>query len=568
MAVDVPKRMMLREGEGLALPLYGAVILLIAVPLLFLIYASFRTGSPVAPGTTFTTDKVVDVFTRADYRRVIINTLKLATLVTVISVTAGTMLAWLIARTDIPGVRFLEVVIPIPLFLSPFAGAVAWVMLGSKNAGFINVLWRNLFGTESGLINIMSFPGLVWTMSLFFIPYAYLFTLSPLRSMDGRLEEASRIGGASLSYTVRKITLPMILPGIAAAILMIFVLSAEMFSIPGLIGSAIGYHTLPYFIYRSVHLAPSDWSGAAAAGLFLLLVMAGGIYLQRRATRVSQRFVTVSGKGTRPTMIKLGRARWFAFAFAALYIFFALVLPWGALVFSSFLSYITVNLSADLLTLEHWRVVLTQSRFNSALRNSLTVGTVGPMVAIFLALAATFIWQRTDARFRNSMETVATLPVAVPGIVFGVGILWAAIRTPLYGTVALLVLAYSARYLPHPVRIFSSTMVQLDRGLDEAARVGGASLFRTMRTISAPLLKPAILSAWLLLFIMMIRELNVAIMVVTRDSIVLPVLMWGEIESGSYQRAAIVGMVESAIILAAFLVARYVLRVDLTSHRA
>ena len=506
----------------LASPFYLFILLGIVVPLGYLIYASFQTGSPSSPTTTFTTDNFQSLFTEPRYRQALFNTLKLSLVVTTVSVLVGMLLAWFIVRTDMPGRKRFETLIPIPLFLSPLAGGAAWVILASESSGFLNVAFTSLTGAQHGPLNIYSFGGLVWTMSLFFIPYAYLFTAAPLRAMDGSLEEAARISGASMLRTLLRVTLPSVIPGVIAAFLMVFVLASEMFSIPGLIGVPADYYTLPYLIYQLTHYSPPNWPAATAAGLLLLLLMALGLFLQRYATRNSKRFVTVTGKGQRPSTLRLGGWRWAGFSLSAGYILVALVLLICALIIGSFMKFYSSRITRDSFTLSHWSRALGTEQFKTALMNTLTVAAIGPTITVVGAFVLVYLWQRTRVPFAKTSEMLAMLPISLPGIVFGVGILWASIATPLYGTLALLIIAYAARYLADSIRMFSSTIVQIDPSLDEAARIGGSSLIGTMRRISLPLLKEAGLSSWLLLFILMVRELNVAIMIYTGDSLVLP----------------------------------------------
>jgi iron(III) transport system permease protein len=246
-----------------------------------------------------------------------------------------------------------------------------------------------------------------------------------------------------------------------------------------------------------------------------------------------------------------------------LYVVLGVVLPGVALFLTTFQQYYTPDLAPELFTFRWWERVTESSQFQTALRNTLIVGSATPTLAVIIAFAMAYVRNRTRAPLREAVETLGMLPVAIPGIVFGVGVLWAYVGSAIYGTVWLLLVAYCARFLPHALRVISSGMVQVDRSLEDAARVGGANIPWTISTITVPLLKPAVLSAWLLLLIYCTRELNVAIMVYTSDSQVLPVLMWGAMEAGSYQTAAILAIIESTLILLVVGLAALVLRVNL-----
>lgn len=562
------RRLVARRDALLPLPLYLVLVLIIVVPLGYLVYAVFQTGSPTDKNSRFTWDNVAGILTDPVYLQVVGNTLLMALCVTVIACLIGVTLAWAVARINLPAKRFFEFFIPMPLFLSPFAGALAWLILGSKNAGFLNYWFKQIFHTESGFMNILSFPGLVFVMVLFHIPYAYLYTIAPLKNMDGSLEEASRVGGAGSFRTMVRVTFPVVLPGVLSAAIMVFVLSAEMFTVPALLGAGAKFPTMPTFIYQETQFSPPKWGSAAAAGMVLLLIMIVGILLQNRATRMSNRFVTVTGKGVRPAILRLGPWRWVVAVVPSLFLLCAVFLPMVTLIFATFLKFVTPRLTSKSFTLGNWSNLGNDPVFLRGLGNTAFVALVGSVIATALAFFLVYAWKRLKAPLARTSEAVAMLPVAVPGIVLGVGALWAAVQTPLYGTVWLLIAAYTARYLANPVRIFSSTLVQVDKSLDEASRVGGAGLFRTLGRVSAPLLTPATLSAWLLLFIMFTRELNVAVMTYSANSIVLPVIMWGSITAGSLNYAACIALIESTFIITAYLVARYVFKVDLSSRSA
>ncbi|MGF9648816.1 iron ABC transporter permease [Pseudarthrobacter oxydans] len=562
-ATSFVERLRSKQELGVALPVYAVILVLVLVPLSYLVYAALQTTSPGAPGSGFTFENIRLIFSTNTYWQALGNSLWLGFLVSVLAVSLGVTFAWILGRTDVPFRRTLSVLVSLPIFLSPFALGIAWVLLGSEKSGLINGVMRRFFGESAGFMDIMTFPGLVFVMVLAFAPLAYLFTVGPMLNMDGSLEEASRVVGGSLFHTMRKITLPVIMPGVLSATLMVFVLAAEMFSVPGLIGTAAGYRTLPFFIYQSTTASPPQWGAAATAGLALLAIMMLGTILQSRATKASARFVTVTGKGARPVRIRLGRWRWPLFLIPTLYVILGVVLPGTALFLTTFQQYYTPDLAPELFTFRWWERVTESSQFQTALRNTLIVGSATPTLAVIIAFAMAYVRNRTRAPLREAVETLGMLPVAIPGIVFGVGVLWAYVGSAIYGTVWLLLVAYCARFLPHALRVISSGMVQVDRSLEDAARVGGANIPWTISTITVPLLKPAVLSAWLLLLIYCTRELNVAIMVYTSDSQVLPVLMWGAMEAGSYQTAAILAIIESTLILLVVGLAALVLRVNL-----
>jgi len=552
----------------------GALFLVLSAailwPLLNLLLGALHASPPGRGETRYTADTVVDVFSDPATLSGIQNSLLLAICVTVIALGLGAGLAWIIARTDVPMRRSLQYMVVFPLFLSPFAGAMAWTQLASARTGVINVLYRALTGDGQGVvIDIFTFGGLVWCMSLYFAPYAFLQTVSALSSMDQSMEEASRISGAGIITTTRRITLPILLPALVGSTIIIFVLAAEMFSIPGLLGGPSRINTVPYQIFKLTTYYPSQWHKAAALGLFLLAMMALGLYFYRRIIRQAAKFVTISGRGTKLGVFRLGRWRWVAFALCLAYFILAVALPYLVIIAGSFIRYFTAELftgaggEASALTIEYWQAAFIDHHFRAALANSVILGLLSATVATVLGIVVSYVVIKTKSRIRGSIDFVTTLPLAVPGIVFGIGMLWAYISSPIYNTIWILMLAYVIRYLPNAARIVNSNLLQVNNELEEAALMVGASPSRAVLNIVLPLIRPAIMASWVLLFINVVRELSATILLYGSRSMVLPVLMWDQMENGVVGQANVTALVLSMLILAVFVLATKIFRIDL-----
>ncbi|MFO1188607.1 MAG: iron ABC transporter permease [Alphaproteobacteria bacterium] len=539
-------------------------------PLFNLLLGALHASPPGRGRTRYTIDTVVNVFSDPATFSGIQNSLLLAVCVTLIALTLGGGLAWIIARTDVPMRRILQYLVVFPLFLSPFAGAMAWMQLASVKTGLINILYRVVSGDEQGvIINIFTFGGLVWCMSLYFAPYAFLQTVSALSAMDQSMEEASRTAGAGIFTTTRRITLPILLPALVGSAIIIFVLAAEMFSIPGLLGGPSRINTVPYQIFKLTTYYPSQWHKAAALGLFLLAMMAAGLYFYRRIIRQSAKFVTISGRGTKLGVFRLGRLRWAAFCLCISYFALAVVLPYLVIIGGSFVRYFTPELftggggDASTLTLEYWRAAFIDRHFRTALGNSVFLGLASATVATILGIVVSYVVVKTKTRLRGSIDFVTTLPLAVPGIVFGIGMLWAYISSPIYNTLWILMLAYVIRYLPNSARILNSNLLQVNNELQEAALMVGASPSRAVYNIVLPIIRPAIMASWVLLFINVVRELSVTILLYGSRSMVLPVLMWDQMENGVVGQANVTALVLSLLILVVFVLATKIFRIDL-----
>jgi iron(III) transport system permease protein len=494
-------------------------------------------------------------------------TIFLAALVMLLSVAIGVTMALLVGRTDLPAKRVVDLLVIAPLFLSPFTGLIAWIMLGSEKTGFINgaiSAAANAIGLEIGpMMNIWSFGGVVWIMVIFFCPFAYLFTVGNLRSMDSSLEEAARMNGATPIQTLWNITLPLVLPAIVASGLLIFILAAEMYTIPGIIGSNAGFTTLPWKIYEDSTVFPVHRAHAAASGTLLLWITIFGIWLQRRITRRAERFVTITGKGFRGTPLPLGRLKWIAIAWIAIYVMSAVVFPFGALLLSSVMKYTAPALTADLFTLQHYVEIINLPSMHQALWNTAWLAVLSGVICVVIGFLVSFMEVRRPSFATRSLAAMGVLPVAVPGLVYGIGLLWIYLKTPLYGTPWVLLLAYIAKFLPYGVIVSRSAILQVHPELAESARMSGASNLQSIQRIVMPLLKPTLIAILFFVMLMSIKELSASVLLYSQRSQVLSVLTWHYMDAGNYQFAAAVGVIQSLMMMGLVLVTRAIFRVQI-----
>ncbi len=546
-----------------------AVVLIVLVPLLYTVDAAFYAETRTGLSTTRSLKAVLAVYTSAEYLSLLFNAVVLALLVTAISLVVGVAMALLVGRTDLPFKPVLDIFIILPLFLSPFTGLIAWIALGSEKTGFINGMIKAVLGlvmeNPPALIDVWTYAGIVWVMFLFFCPFVYLFTLGSLRSMDASLEEAARTSGASVLQTVLRVTLPMSLPAIFASGLLVFILAAEMYTIPGIIGGTFGYVTLPWRIYQDSTVFPVRQAHAAASGTILLWVTIGGVWLQRRMTRVSERYVSITGKGFRGRPLALGRAKWPALAFIGVYVLSADLLPFGALIVSSLMKFSAPALTAEVFTLKHYAELFTLQNMLDALRNTALLAVLSGVLCVSIGLVISYAEVRRPSRWTKLLAFVAVLPVAVPGLVYGIGLLWTYIQTPLYGTIWILLLAYVAKFLPYGVLVSRTGVLQIHPDLEQSARMSGASARQALTHVTMPLMRSTLIAVLFFVMIMSIKELSASILLYAQKSQVLSVLTWHYMDSGNYQFAAAVGVVQSALMILLVVFTRVVFRVRLES---
>lgn len=562
-----PGRLISRGSPGERLVLIVLLVLLgllIVVPVAMMFYGAVRTA-PIGDDARFTTHAIQQVYTTVPYLRSLGGTLLLALVVATLATGIGSIFAWLMHRTDMPGRRWLEILVMSPLFLSPFVGAVAWITLAAPRSGIINVAARQLFGSEGTLLNIMTIRGIVFVLTLYYVPYAMLFMSASLKNMDPSLEEASYINGAGEWYTLRSVTFPLARPAMTASFFFIGVLAMGVFSVPGILGAQLDFTPLAVLIQRSAGSYPSDYATAAALGTMLFLFTIVGVWLYRRSLRRSSRYVTVTARGFRPRRTSLGRLRYLGSFACLLYGLLAVVLPYSALSLVSLTPYVMTDLTRIEFTLDNITNVLGTRGILEALQNTLIVAVLSSAACVLLGLVTAYVVHRNRTSGRGLLEYLGTMPIAIPGIVFATGIVWTYIRTPLYATLATLVLAFTASYLPHTLRLTGNGLLQIDPVLEEASIVNGASRTHTLRRITLPLSKPALLSGWILVFIFTVREINTAILLISPRSNILSVLTWDLVQDGRIANGAVVGIFQTLLLIGGVAVARFVFKVKLSS---
>ncbi len=543
------------------------VIAIAIVPLVYAIDAAFFKETRLGLSTERSLDAVIDAYTSREYLGYLANALILATVVTALSLAVGVIMALLVGRSDIPFKRTLEFLIIMPLFMSPFTGLMAWIALGSAKSGFINVAFTpilKLFGLPPVvLVDIWGYGGVVWVMFLFFCPFAYLFTIGNLRSMDSSLEEAARTSGASPIKTLLRVTLPMSFPSILASALLIFVLSAELYTVPGMIGSTTGFTTLPWQIYKDSTSFPVHLAHAAAGGTLLLWVTIIGIWLQRRITRQAERFVTVTGKGFSVRPLRLGRLMPAALLIIVFYVLSADLLPFGALLLSGFMKFSAPTITMDILTLKNFIDFFAIQNMQRALWNTIWLALASGAACVLLGFLISYMEVRRANFSTKLLAFLGVLPVAVPGLVYGVGLLWLFLRTPLYGTTWVLLLAFIAKFLPYAIVVSRSAVLQIHPELEQSARMSGADGLKAMRAITLPLLKPTLIAILFFVMLSSIKELSASVLLYTQRSQVLSVLTWHYMDSGNYQFAAAIGVIQTLMMIALIFITRAVFKVRL-----
>ena len=522
---------------------------LVLSPIAMLIYGAFRTAPPMAAGG-FTLENFA-VILSGNYLEAFWNTIVVGVGTAVGCTVLGTALAWLVFRTDVPGRNVLAILITSSFYFPSFLTAEAWVTLLEPKSGMLNNLFRLVVPHFAGL-DIHTLGGIVWVATLAYLPYTFLFLAAPLQSIDPSFEEAAAISGAKRARVVFTVTLPLVSYAILSGGLLTFILAVGLFGVPAVIGMPSQIYVLATKIFQLLEFYPSNYQVAAALSVMLMVLTVAAVWLQR--TIIGRRTHTsITGKAYRPRPMPLGRMRWPAFAICILYFTLAVLLPLFALLYLSFTRFYTGILDFSHLTWDHYyQILFVYPITGRAFWNSFVLSSVGATIAIGLCTLVSYMVIKGSGRFRGLLETVTMMPSAVPGLVIAVGLLWAYIRSPIYGTMLILLVSYVTHYLPQGFRIISSNLVQMDSALEESARVSGASWLMTLKDIVVPLIRPALISGWLLLFVAFFRELSSAVLLYTNGNEVLSVAIWDLSQNGNLGMLSALAILMLIVVYALF----------------
>lgn len=519
-------------------------------PFGMLLYGSLHSTPPGMAGE-FNLNGYAEVFSGPAVI-ILLNTIGISLAKTIPALAMAVFLAWIIARTDTPWAGKLEVLITLPFFIPPILTAMAWAMLGNPQVGLLNTLWKWMTGSTVSPINVYSWGGVVWHMIQYSTPFLFLFIVDIFRAMDPSLEESSRMCGASRWRTFRGITLVLMMPALTNSFILSFIRGIESFESPLFFGTPAKITVITTEIYNSInHHATPDYQYATAISFSVMAMMFLLVFAQWRILR-GRSFTTVTGKGYQPSVMKLGRWRWATFAFCILFFFVTVVLPVSQLFIGSFFRFFGFY-QWDMLTLEHYRNVFASSEIWRAFGNTMLLGLIGASLTMALGAVVAYISIRTKWRGRRLIEALAWLPWMMPGMVLGIGFLWAFAMLPgpipIYGTIWALLLAYVTLGTPVSVRVMSGAYAQLSFDLEECSRVHGATFFQTLWRILVALAWPSFAVGWVLTFFMIMRELSASILLYSVGSEVLSVTLMKLWANGLAEQVSVIGLMMMMLVI-------------------
>lgn len=528
-------------------------------PVVMLVLGSFSPRLEAVG--SFTLEKYIKAYGDPAFREVLLNTMLFVAGSAVIATSLALFFAYLNTRTNIPFKSLFRVLSVIPMMIPHILFAVSWVLLLNPSNGLLNLLLRQIFHVEGSWFNIYTLPGMILVEGLLDLPIAYLVIAPAMGAFDVSMEESSRVCGASTLRTLVRITLPILRPAILAALILVIVRSLASFAVPSVIGMPGRIDVLATHIYRIVSTGfAADYGMASAIGMSALAAAVILIYLYRYLTSAGERYVTISSRGYRPTMIDLKGARYPLFGLVGLFSFVLILLPVLVLFYTSLVPYSMIPgaKALSLMSLKHWAAVLEDPISLVSLKNSLFLGTLGASLGVLLSIFVSYVIVKRKTRAAGVLESLSFLSFSFPGIVIGIGFMWFFVRTPLYATIWALLIGYVATYLPYGIRPLSSAFIQIHSHLEESSRVCGARTLYTLRRIVLPLLVPGIVSAWILMATMFVRELSVSVVLSRPGTEVLAVQVLRFAEDGLWGRLSALGilmiLISTALVVCANLI--------------
>jgi iron(III) transport system permease protein len=531
----------------LGVALVAVLVLLVVNPLLRLVLSSLQSADTGA----FTLANYAAAYGRLRYLQALGNSLMLGAAVTGLCLVFAIPIAWGVSRTDVPGKGVIRLLVLGTFITPPYLGAIGWILLAAPNAGWLNRAYQAVTGAAEGVLDIYSFAGLAFIVALYSFPYLFIFTSAALDLVSSEMEDAANILGAGMLRTSVRITLPLVLPAILGGAIVTFLETIALFGSPALIAIPARFNVVTTQLLQFFS-PPVRAEVAAAYAVPLLLITVVLFLVQRRLIR-GKGYGVISGKCGERRLIALGRCRWVLFGYAALVLALAVVLPYAVLAQAAFAHAWGQGWTLANLTLENFTYLLVEHQTaRQSVINSFEYAAASAFLALGLALSIAYMVERRLVPFGGVLSFLCMAPFVVPGIVLAIAF-YAAYAPPpfsLYGTAAILILAFTTRFLPIAYANAAAALRSLNPEMEDAVRILGGSRLLALCRITAPLLKRSLLGAWLLVFIPATRELSTAMFLYGPNTRPMSVMLLDMSEEGNFEHLAALGF----LLLAASLI--------------
>ena len=494
------------------------------------------------------------------------NTVKISFFVTTLGTVVGLFFAWLIGRSDIPLKGLMKSLFVIPYMFPPFIGAMAWGLLLAPRSGYINKMFMALTGGRTPLFNINTLAGIVFVELCYYFPFVFIQVSGALERMDPTLEESARIAGANQMTVIRRITMPLVVPAIAAGAMLILISSLSHFGVPAILGFSNGIFTLPTKIYELIYRASGSFEGirqGASLSILLVAVVVLALALQRRVLRAG-RYDIIRGKSMRPMLIKL--RGWKTPMLLVCFVFLAItvILPLFTIFGVGFLKAYGVPMKLANMTLNNFKYVLFESKMaRDSIRNSFFLSITSAVITMLVGTMIAYVIVKIQPKGKGVLEVLGVLPYSIPGIVLAVGVIltWSgAFYVNLYNTIWIILIAYIARYMAFSMKSASASLEQVHDSLEEASRTCGASHFESLLDVTLPLIRPGMVAGFFLIFLPAMRELTTSLLLYGPFTRTMGVAIYSINEEGYTVQACALAGVAIIIIVIGELLLRFVTR--------
>jgi iron(III) transport system permease protein len=532
----------------------GAII----TPVVVVLLRSVTTGK-LGAAIGFSAENYLRVFADQQIWSLLNNSILYAAGSAALGTGIGAMLAWIVARTNTPGKRLVELMPLYPILMPPIMKNIAWILLLAPKSGILNNMIEQLTGTNPLWFNAFSMAGMIWVFGLACVPLGYLFLLPVFLSFDPSLEESAYIAGSKPVHTMLHITFPLAVPAFLSAFVLNFLRGLRGFETPVLQGTPGGINVFVARVYDSMAL---EFNTGLATSYSMVLVALSVITLMFyiRATRFSERYATITGKGYRVKVIDIGPWKYVTFLAVLFYFLVGIAIPFIVLIVVSMIPYFdywTFMQFPSNAVLTNYFTVMKHPSFVNGLYNSLILSVTIAVVTVLSGIIMAFTIYRTRAHGTKIFEFIGTLPLAFPPLVLSVGLVIIFLGTPLYNSLWALGLGLFVAYFPYAFRNASGAIVNIHKELDEAAWVHGARWRHVFFKITLPILKPSVGGALFYIFIESIRNVDVAILLTSPGKEYGPVTLFEYFRVGQWAEAAAGGVIYLIILIIAVSIAKF-----------
>lgn len=492
------------------------------------------------------------VYGQAVNMRALTNTAKISILVMILSVLITFPLAWLIGRTDLPGRKKFRTILVASYMIPPYVGAIAWTQLLNPDVGYLNALLKTIFSLSKAPFNIYTEGGLIWVLTLFYSPFAFITISRAMEKMDPTLEEASRVSGASPLRVLWDVTLPLMAPSILAGGLLVFIGAGSAFGIPAIVGMPGNIEVLTTRIVSFVYMGNDSGIRNATTLAVSLMILANGLLFFMTWFMGRKDYTTIGGKSTRPALVELGKWKGLATFLVAVYAFIAVILPLGSIVITSFMVSMSKGLSLDNFGFDAWIPVLENSQYLDCIWRSLGYAFIAATIGTILSLFVAYLSVKTHVKGRSLPDLLVMVGGSTPSVVIALALIITFSGNyglNLYSTMWILIVSYLVKYMTMSVRTIAASLSQVSSSLEEVGLNSGAGWLRICKDIIMPLIAPSIVAGWFLIFMPSFYELTMSNLLYGSDTQTIGVLLYELQTYADTQNASVMSVIILIIVM-------------------